>query len=56
MTEHKLVDDELKREGNMIVARCTCGWTSQNFTSLAASVLFRDHCEQATRDEQEKPE
>ena len=52
MTEHKLVDDTLTVERPQgIVARCTCGWSSSHFSSLAASVAFRDHQDEcASRD------
>lgn len=56
--EHKLVDNTLnvEREENGvakgIIGRCTCGWTTgYRFTSLAASVAFRDHQEERRRNE-----
>lgn len=48
LTEHKLVDNTLVREGDGIVAICTCGWQSrEHFTSLSASLTFREHQENA---------
>jgi hypothetical protein len=48
LTEHELVGETLVREEIGIVARCTCGWTSNgHFSSMAASVAFRAHQEGA---------
>lgn len=45
-TEHKLVDDTLKREGDGITARCQCGWASGgHFSSLGAAAAMQDHKE-----------
>lgn len=47
MTEHKLVDETLKRESTGIAARCECGWVSAgHFSSLGASAAMQDHKEQ----------
>lgn len=45
--EHKLVNNTLVVERpDGIVARCQCGWVSAgHFSSLAASLAFRDHQE-----------
>lgn len=48
-TDHELVDGSLKvardDDGKPlgIDAVCTCGWKCRRFTSLTASVAFRDH-------------
>jgi len=49
MKNHKLVDRTLIREGNEIVARCTCGWRSGHFSSMSASVAFQQHQEEMAR-------
>lgn len=50
-TEHKLVDNTLIREGDGIVAICTCGWRSRGyFSSMSASLTFREHQEGDARD------
>jgi hypothetical protein len=43
MAEHKLVGGTLTRNEGGIVARCTCGWSSTHFSSMAASAAFQDH-------------
>lgn len=44
MTEHRLVDATLIREGDGIVARCVCGWrTAPCFSSFLASAYFEQH-------------
>ena len=45
MAEHKLVGGTLTRNEDGIVARCTCGWVSTHFSSMAASAAFQDHQE-----------
>jgi hypothetical protein len=46
MSDHRLVDDTLVVVEGGIVGRCECGWTTGAcFSSLVASVLFRDHVE-----------
>lgn len=46
MSEHRLVNNTLTRKPGGIVAKCTCGWTSEHFTSLSASAAFLNHVEQ----------
>ena len=46
MSTHKLVNGTLTHDtGGGIVARCTCGWSSEHFSSMAASAAFMDHQE-----------
>lgn len=46
MTEHKLIDNTVKREKEGIAARCQCGWVSGgHFSSLGASAAMQDHRE-----------
>ena len=49
MAEHKLVGGTLTRNEDGIVARCTCGWSSAHFSSMAASAAFQDHQERNDR-------
>ena len=43
--DHKLIGNTLKVEEGHIVARCTCGWSSTHFSSLAASAAMMEHKE-----------
>jgi hypothetical protein len=48
--KHELVNGTLTHAaGGGIVARCTCGWRSEHFSSMAASAAFRDHQSDAIR-------
>jgi hypothetical protein len=49
--DHQLENNTLICAAKGIVARCSCGWTSgPRFSSLTASLAFRDHCESIRRE------
>jgi len=50
LRNHGLKGRALSNEGEGIIGRCLCGWsTGHRFSGFAASVAFRDHLEDVER-------